>query len=120
MSACTECPELGLEIQRKTDSWNFFRASRKSLPTRADRGRTSMRFSPGAMVWTLFGWTPGLRQIVAGRVLECGCLAALYETWNGEFVEILDGPSDCCRHSHHNVNFVLNGTVTAGKRPERL
>lgn len=79
-----------------------------------------MRFSPGAMVWTLFGWTPGLRQIVAGRVLDCGCLAGLYETWNGEFVEILDGPSDCCRHPHHNVNFVLNGTVTAGKRPESL
>jgi len=39
-----------------------------------------MRFSPGAMVWTLFGWTPGLRQIVAGRVLDCGCLAGLYET----------------------------------------
>jgi hypothetical protein len=79
-----------------------------------------MRFSPGAMVWTLFGWTPGLRQIVAGRVLDCGCLAGLYETWNGEFVEILDGPSDCCRHPHHNENFVLNGTVTAGKRRESL
>ena len=79
-----------------------------------------MRFSPGAMVWTLFGWTPGLCQIVAGRVLDCGCLAGLYETWNGTFVEILDGPSDRCRHPHHNVNVVLNGTVTPGKRPESL
>jgi hypothetical protein len=79
-----------------------------------------MRCSPGAMVWTLFGWTPGLRQIVAGRVLDCGCLAGLYEAWNGEFVEILDGPSHCCRHPHHTVNFVLNGTVTAGKCPESL
>jgi hypothetical protein len=66
-----------------------------------------MRFSPGAVVWTVFGWTPGVRQIVAGGVLDCGCLAGLYETWNGELVEILDGHSDSCRHLHHNLNVVL-------------
>ncbi len=32
-----------------------------------------MRFSSGAMALTVLGWTPGLRQIVTGRLLSHGC-----------------------------------------------
>ncbi len=67
-----------------------------------------MRFSSGAMALTVLGWTPGLRQIVAGRVLACGCLVGVYEMWTGGCVEILDGSCDSCGESHHKVNRVLH------------
>ena len=67
-----------------------------------------MRFIPGAMALTICGWTPGLREIVASRVLACGCLAGLYEMRTGGCVEILDGSCDTCGESHHKVNRVLH------------
>ena len=66
-----------------------------------------MRFNPGAMALTIFGWTPGLREIVAGRVLVCGCLVGVYEMWTGGCVEILDGRRDNCGETRHKVNRVL-------------
>lgn len=65
-----------------------------------------MRFSSGSLALTVLGWTPGLRGIIAGHVLPCGCLVGVYEVWTGESVEILDGRRDDCE-SHHDVNRVV-------------
>lgn len=67
-----------------------------------------MNFRPGAMALTVFGWTPGLRQIVVGRVLACGCLAGVYQMRNGGLVEILDARCDGCGDSLHTVNRILH------------
>lgn len=68
-----------------------------------------MRFIPGSIALTLFGWTPGLREIVGGHVLPCGCLVGIYETWTDGWVEILDGVCENCE-SRHQVNRVLHLT----------
>ena len=55
-----------------------------------------MRFSSGSLAFTVLGWTPGLRDLIAGHVLPCGCLVGVYEVWIGECVEILDGRRNDC------------------------
>lgn len=75
---------------------------------RTERGGIGMRFKPGGMALTVFGWTPGLRHIVTGRILACGCLAGVYKNWNGQLVEILDCSNDDCRTTCHDVNRVLS------------
>jgi len=69
-----------------------------------------MRFGPGIIALTVLGWTPGLRRIVAGRVLPCGCLVGVYERWTGGCVEILDGRGENCE-LNHKVNLVLHLTT---------
>ena len=86
--------------------------SREVVNAGADRGGIRMRFRPGVMAVTLFGWTPGLRRTVAGRVLACGCLVGAYETRNGQIAEILDDSCESCRDPYHNVNRVLSVTST--------
>jgi hypothetical protein len=56
---------------------------------------------------TIGGWTPGLRGIVGGRVLPCGCLAGIYETWAGGRLAILDGRDPACPRAEHVDNLVL-------------
>ena len=58
-------------------------------------------------VLTIGGWTPGLQAIVGGRVLECGCLAGIYDTWSDGRVAILDGRDPDCPHAEHVDNRVL-------------
>ena len=71
-----------------------------------------MRFRSGAMALTICGWTPGLRQIVAGRLLACGCLVGVYEMRTGGCVEILDGRCDSCGDLQHKVNRVLHAALS--------
>ena len=69
-----------------------------------------MRFfhlTPDSIVPTFFGWTPGLRALAGGRVLGCGCLAGMYQTWRGGVVVILDACAARCPHPHHRPNLVL-------------
>lgn len=56
---------------------------------------------------TVFGWTPGLRWLVAARVLDCGCVAGVYETWSGGRTLIVDERNAACGHPHHDPNAVL-------------
>ena len=60
-----------------------------------------------AKALTVFGWTPGLRGLVAPRVLDCGCLAGVYETWSGGRAVIVDEPAQGCSAEHHHKNAVL-------------
>lgn len=65
-----------------------------------------MHFSSGRSAPTFFGWTPGLRHLVSGRLLACGCLVGLYETWDRSFVEIVDSIVEPCGVGH-DVNHIL-------------
>jgi len=56
---------------------------------------------------TIVGWTPGLRRLVAGRLLPCGCLVGTYETWANAVVTIIEIPADTCGHRDHVVNALL-------------
>lgn len=48
-----------------------------------------------------------IRRGLSSRVLPCGCLVGVYETYEGEIVAILDarGPS-CAETDHAAGNFV--------------
>lgn len=61
---------------------------------------TFLTTSRDAKARTILGWTPGLRTLVGGRVLPCGCLTGIYNTWTGDVVAIVDAPSDACPHAH--------------------
>jgi hypothetical protein len=56
---------------------------------------------------TILGWTPGLRALVGGRVLPCGCVAGIYETWMKDQVTILDARGHTCSVAGHAENAVL-------------
>jgi hypothetical protein len=65
-----------------------------------------MHFRPGRSAPTIFGWTPGLRYLVEGRVLACGCVVGLYEMWDRSLVEMVDSAADTCDVGH-DVNQIL-------------
>ena len=50
--------------------------------------------------FTIGGWTPGVRRLVAGRALPCGCLAGVYHTLSDEEAEIIDASAPACPHQH--------------------
>jgi hypothetical protein len=57
---------------------------------------------------TIWGWTPGLRELVGGRVLACGCLVGDYITRCGLNVTIIDQPAPACRQERHRLNHVVD------------
>lgn len=57
---------------------------------------------------SLMGWTPGLRSLVSGRVLPCGCVAGVYETWTRSLVTILDERGPDCDVAGHAVHEILS------------
>ena len=60
-----------------------------------------MLFVVDGKLRTLFGWSPGLRITLGGRVLPCGCLVGRYETWRGDVVDVLDAHDDRCHERAH-------------------
>ena len=57
---------------------------------------------------TFFGWTPGVRSLLACRVMPCGCLAGVYETNSGDRLEILDAVGPACACGTHEPNVILD------------
>lgn len=60
-----------------------------------------------ARLRTFLGWTPGVRILVSSRLLSCGCLVGVYDTWSGWVVAVIDAPSESCRHEGHAADRVL-------------
>jgi hypothetical protein len=56
---------------------------------------------------TILGWTPGLRNLVSGTVLPCGCLVGTYETWTRSLITIVDERGRGCGDDHHQANAIL-------------
>lgn len=56
---------------------------------------------------TILGWTPGLRSLVGGRVLPCGCLTGIYNTWGGDVVAIIDAKGESCWYEQHGEHSIL-------------
>lgn len=60
-----------------------------------------------AMATTILGWTPGLRALLEGRMLPCGCLVGVYATWRGDAVTIVDARVPRCPHPEHRDNALI-------------
>jgi hypothetical protein len=56
---------------------------------------------------TIGGWSPGLRTLLGTRMLGCGCLAGVYETWSNEQVTIIDTRGRTCPIATHETNGIL-------------
>lgn len=67
-----------------------------------------MRFLPGSIAQTFFGWTPRLRRTLSGHSCPCGCVIGAYEAASGEVVEILDVRHQSCSDENHRMNTVLS------------
>jgi hypothetical protein len=44
---------------------------------------------------------------LSGRMLPCGCLTGVYETYDRQIIEILDARGSCCRDSTHQPGKTL-------------
>jgi len=62
--------------------------------------------SQGYKLFTLFGWTPGVRAL-SGRQLACGCLTGTYRHWGGATLVAVDARGRACPHADHQPNAVL-------------
>jgi hypothetical protein len=58
-------------------------------------------------VFSVFGWTPGLRTILRGDVLPCGCLMGEYETRNADILTIVDAHASTCPDPEHHPDAIL-------------
>ena len=56
---------------------------------------------------TIAGWSPGVRALLGSRVLPCGCLTGIYETWANRQVTIIDARGDACTIARHETNGIL-------------
>lgn len=60
-----------------------------------------------ATATTILGWSPGVRALLGGRVLPCGCLVGVYATWRGDAVSIIDDRAPRCPHGEHRPNALI-------------
>ena len=67
----------------------------------------SLSRQPATTVTSIFGWTPGLRTVVGGRVLRCGCLVGDYASSKGDVIAIVDSQAAICGVPDHGVNRIL-------------
>jgi hypothetical protein len=63
---------------------------------------------PATTVLSILGWTPGLRTVVGGRVLRCGCLVGDYLSSSGDTIAIVDGQAATCGLPQHRVNRIFH------------
>jgi hypothetical protein len=68
---------------------------------------TFLTFPQASKAPTIAGWTPGVRTLVEGRVLPCGCLIGTYETWTRKLVTIVDARGDTCSDGAHAMNAIV-------------
>jgi hypothetical protein len=59
---------------------------------------------------------------VSGRVLACGCLVGVYETYSGEIVATIDARGERCPRSHrlHAIVPALPSDAAAEPDSDRL
>jgi hypothetical protein len=80
----------------------------------------TISFVADSTVPTILGWTPGLRALLEGQTLPCGCLAGTYLTWGDQVVVLLDSKCTTCANARHRPHVVLwaSTSVPVQDRPE--
>jgi hypothetical protein len=63
---------------------------------------------PLRRVFTIMGWSPGLRDIVGSRVLACGCLTGSYITGGSRVIVVLDEHDIHCENPAHQTDAILD------------
>ena len=63
-------------------------------------------------MFTIFGWSPGIRTLISGSVLRCGCLTGTYQTRRGDTIVLVDARGQACPSAHHRPNAILGGQET--------
>ena len=57
---------------------------------------------------------------LSGRLLPCGCLAGVYEMYDGDIVTIIDARGSACQEAGHSLHAVIAAvSADAGRRPSR-
>jgi len=61
---------------------------------------------------------------LSGRVLTCGCLVGVYETYDGNVVATIDARGESCRDADHRLHTVVrtgdldeHALASSGQRP---
>ena len=54
---------------------------------------------------------------LSSKTLPCGCVAGVYETYDGQIVGILDGKAAGCSHSEHRDGNIIPSEIAAS--PQR-
>lgn len=55
---------------------------------------------------------------LSSKILPCGCVAGVYETYDGQIVGILDGKAPGCSHPKHRDGNIIPSETAAS--PQRL
>jgi hypothetical protein len=84
---------------------------------------TSLAPARGSL-FTVLGWTPGVRDLLGGQHLACGCLTGTYRSWRGTPMTVVDARGGSCANERHRVNAVLwtseMPSCAAGEAPESV
>lgn len=56
---------------------------------------------------------------VGSRILPCGCLVGLYETYDGRIIAVIDGCSAACTDRAHRVNVTLPAADAATQKDDK-
>jgi hypothetical protein len=59
----------------------------------------------------------GILRGVSGKVLGCGCLIGVYETYTGEVVHVIDAVSETCK-DHRKGEAVSGPGAQHADRPD--
>jgi hypothetical protein len=57
---------------------------------------------------------------LSSRLLACGCLAGVYETYEGDVVTIVDSRGPACKNPRHTDGKTLPDDGAEGSTPDRL
>jgi hypothetical protein len=89
----------------------------------SDHRRANEKFFSGALnfSWgTEVSMNMRLLRGLSGRVLECGCLVGVYETYDGAVVATIDARGPVCRASDHRLHAVIPVEALGGQDQEAL
>jgi hypothetical protein len=57
---------------------------------------------------------------LTSRLLPCGCIAGIYETYDGEVVTLLDEPHPACSDANHRAGTRIPGLAGSPSEPISL
>ncbi len=61
-----------------------------------------------ARLLSVLGWSPGVRALLGGTLLPCGCVAGVYDHWNGRRVTVIDYHGRRCPEALHRPGTIVH------------